>query len=215
MTPSHFTKNLLLICKPLLLNFKSRIMKKNVFPLGLTLVAFLALSIHGFAQTRQIKADQSKLIWKGYKVTGSHEGNVTIKEGSLDFKDDKLVGGMFVIDMTTINATDLEGEYQQKLNGHLMADDFFGIENYPTATLVIKKAKSDGKNAYKASGDITIKGVTKSVDFDISVYGSKALATLKLDRTEFGLKYGSGSFFDNLGDKTIYDEFDVVADLQF
>ena len=76
------------------------------------------------------------------------------------------------------------------------------------------KVESTGKNAYKVTGDLTIKGITKPITFDVSVYGSKATATLKDESTKNDVKYGSGSFFDNLGDKTIYDEFDLVVDLQ-
>jgi polyisoprenoid-binding protein YceI len=75
--------------------------------------------------------------------------------------------------------------------------------------------KSTGKNSYEVTGNLTVKGITKPVTFDVSIYGSKATATMKVDRTKFDIKYGSGSFFDDLGDKTIYDEFDLVVDLEF
>ncbi len=164
---------------------------------------------------KEIKTDKSKVIWKGYKVTGSHEGTIAIKSGFLNFEADKLTGGEFVIDMTTINTTDLEGEYKGKLDGHLKSDDFFGVAAHPTAKLVFAKVKAAGKNAYKVTGDLTIKGKTNSITFEISVYGNKATATLKVDRTKYDVKYGSTSFFDGLKDKAIYDEFDLVSDLEF
>ena len=95
------------------------------------------------------------------------------------------------------------------------SEDFFHTENHPTANLVFTDVKSTGKNSYEVKGDLTIKGTTKPVTFDVSVYGSKATATVKVDRTDYGIKYGSGSFFDDLGDKAIYDEFDLVVDLEF
>ncbi len=116
--------------------------------------------------------------------------------------------------MTTINTTDLSGDYKSQLDGHLNSDDFFSTANNPTSSLVFTNVESSGKNSYKVTGDLTIKGITKPVTFDVSIYGSKATATLKVDRTNYDVKYGSGSFFDNLGDKTIYDEFDLVVDLQ-
>ncbi len=164
---------------------------------------------------KEIKTDKSKVIWKGYKVTGSHEGTIAIKSGFLNFEADKLTGGEFVIDMTTINTTDLEGEYKGKLDGHLKSDDFFGVAVHPTAKLVFAKVKATGKNAYKVTGDLTIKGKTNSITFEISIYGNKATATLKVDRTKYDVKYGSTSFFDGLKDKAIYDEFDLVSDLEF
>ena len=75
------------------------------------------------------------MVWKGYKVTGSHVGIITIKSGHLNFDKDILTGGSFEIDMSTITVTDLEGEYKGKLEGHLKSDDFFGVEKFPTATL--------------------------------------------------------------------------------
>lgn len=179
-------------------------------------VAFLTFSFTSVdGDKKAIKADKSKVVWKGYKVTGSHEGTIAIKSGSLTFEADKLVGGEFVIDMTTINTTDLEGNWKDKLDGHLKSDDFFGVTNYPTASLVFTKVEADGKNAYNVTGDLTIKGKTNPVEFSISIYGSKATANLKIDRTKYDVRYGSASFFNNLQDKAIYDEFDLVSDLEF
>ena len=180
------------------------------------LVTFTAFSFTSIEENKkEIKTDVSKVVWKGYKVTGSHEGTIAIQSGSLTFEEEKLTGGAFVIDMTTINTTDLEGEYKGKLDGHLKSDDFFGIANHPTANLVFKDVTASGKNAYTVSGDLTIKGKTNPVTFTISIYGNKATASLKVDRTKYDVKYGSSSFFDGLKDKAIYDEFDLVADLEF
>jgi polyisoprenoid-binding protein YceI len=117
--------------------------------------------------------------------------------------------------MTTINTTDLKGDSKGKLDGHLHSDDFFATATNPTSSLVFTAVEASGKNSYNVTGDLTIKGITKPVSFNVSVYGSKATATLKVDRAKYNVKYGSGSFFDNLGDKTIYDEFDLVVDLEF
>jgi len=166
-------------------------------------------------EKKTIKTEQSKLTWKGYKVTGSHEGLINIKSGELVFEGDKLTGGTFIVDMTTLVSTDLSGDYKGKLEGHLKSDDFFGVEKFPEAKLEFSKVEATGKNSYKVTGNLTIKGKTNPVTFDFSVYGNKANATLKVDRSKYDVKYGSGSFFSNLGDKTIYDEFDLVADLAF
>ena len=182
----------------------------------LVLVAFMTFSFTTLeSDKKEIKTENSKVVWKGYKVTGSHVGTITIKSGHLNFNGDKLIGGSFEIDMTSITVTDLEGEYKGQLEGHLKSDDFFGVEKYPTASLSFTKLKSKGKNSYKITGDITIKGKTESITFDISVYGNKANASLKIDRTKFDVRYGSTSFFDNLKDKAIYDEFDLAVDLEF
>jgi polyisoprenoid-binding protein YceI len=185
----------------------------------LALIALVAVFIFSFtkvnAQQKEIKIANSKVIWKGYKVTGSHEGTINLKSGFLTFNDNKLTGGEFVMDMNTIVTTDLQGEYKGKLEGHLKSDDFFGVEKHPTAKLVISKVDATGKNSYKITGNLTIKGITNVITFDLSVYGNKANAALKIDRTKYDVRYGSTSFFDNLKDKAIYDEFDLVADLEF
>lgn len=178
------------------------------------------ISAYGFAnpvdgEKKEVNASSSTLTWKGYKVTGSHTGTIGIQSGHLEFDGDKLIGGEFVVNMTSLVSTDLSGGGKAKLEGHLKSDDFFGVEKFPTAKLVFKKVKADGKNAYEVTGDLTIKGITKSVTFEVAVFGSKATADLTIDRSKFDVRYGSGSFFDNLGDKTIYDDFKIVADLEF
>ncbi len=166
-------------------------------------------------EKKEVNTETSTVTWKAYKVTGSHTGTVDLKSGALMFDDGKLSGGEFTVDMPSLISTDLEGEYKGKLEGHLKSDDFFGVEKFPTSSIVFTKIKSTGKNSYEVTGDLTIKGITKPVTFDVSIYGSKATATLKVDRAEYDVRYGSGSFFDDLGDKTIYDEFDLVVDLEF
>ena len=164
---------------------------------------------------KEVKVSESTVTWKGYKVTGSHYGIIDLKEGSFTFNNDQLTGGEFVVDMTTIVSHDLEGEYKGKLEGHLKSDDFFGVDKYATSKLVFTKVTPKGKNSYEVTGNLTIKGKTNPITFDLSIYGNKATASLKVDRSLYDVKYGSGSFFDNLGDKTIYDEFDLVVDLVF
>ncbi len=185
----------------------------------LALIAIVAIITFSFtkvnAQQKEIKIENSKVVWKGYKVTGSHEGTINLKSGFLTFNEGNLNGGEFVMNMNSLITTDLEGEYKGKLEGHLKSDDFFGVEKNPTAALIFTKVEQNGKSAYKVTGDLTIKGITKQIVFDFSVYGNKATTSLKIDRTKYDVRYGSTSFFDNLKDKAIYDEFDLIADLEF
>ncbi|MBT2161819.1 YceI family protein [Zobellia barbeyronii] len=191
-------------------------MKKGVFSLALALVFGVATATEPVAEEKkEVKTETSTITWKAYKVTGSHTGTVNIKSGTLAFDGDKLTGGEFAVDMTTLVATDLEGESKGKLEGHLKSEDFFSTEKNAEATLVFTNVEAKGKNAYEVTGDLTIKGITKPVTFDVSIYGSKATASVKVDRTAYDIKYASGNFFENLGDKTIYDEFDLVVDLEF
>lgn len=187
---------------------------KNVFILAV--VTGLASSFTSVdKEIKTIKTDASTVTWKGYKVTGSHSGNIAIKSGELIFEDDKLVGGEVVIDMTSLTVTDLTGGMKGKLEGHLKSDDFFGVATHETAKLIFTDVKSTGKNSYAVTGDLTIKNITHPIAFDLSVYGNKATANLKIDRSKYDVRYGSPSFFNNLQDKAIYDEFDLVSDLEF
>jgi len=190
-------------------------MKNNI--LKSTLVVVLAVTLASFTTISEKVVDvaKSQVTWKGYKVTGSHEGTIALTSGILKFDSEALVGGDFSIDMTSIKNTDIEGEYAKNLEGHLKSDDFFGVEAFPTANITFNSVTSSGKNSYTVSADITIKGKTNPITFELSIYGSKATASLKIDRTKFDVRYGSTSFFDNLKDKAIYDEFDLVVDLQF
>ena len=179
----------------------------------LSLMAAITLN----AQTYSVASDATTLHWTGQKVAGAHEGFVKVSNGNLEMKDGKLAGN-FTIDMTSMTCTDIEdAEYNKNLIGHLMADDFFSVEENPTATFEIKEAnkvyRSDA--THDITGDLTIKGKTNPISFSISIYGNKATATLKVDRTKYDVRYGSTSFFDNLQDKAIYDEFDLVSDLEF
>lgn len=176
----------------------------------LTLVALL-FSLVSFGQ--KISAESSSVEWTGHKVVGStHTGTVTVKEGELKIKKGALKEGEIVIDLTSLNSTDLEGEWKQKLDGHLKSGDFFDVETYPTAKFVLKSVTKDG-DKLKLTGDMTIKGVSQEVAFDATLTeaGKKHIleGAIEIDRTKFGLKYGSDSFFDNLGDKAISNNFDI------
>lgn len=179
-------------------------------------VAFISLTLFAFTTqiTKEVNTESSVVKWTGYKVTGQHEGTIMIKKGSLTFKNNVLVGGKFVIDMSTINTTDLEGDYKKKLDGHLKDDDFFGVEKHKTASLVFTSLKQNGTN-YIVNADLTIKGITNKVKFKMQVSENSAIADLKIDRTKFDIKYGSASFFDDLKDRAIYDEFDLNVNLSF
>jgi polyisoprenoid-binding protein YceI len=162
--------------------------------------------------------DKSQIKWKAYKVTGQHDGIVNLSSGELVIKNNEIVGGNFVADMTSITVQDLTGESKGKLEGHLKSPDFFGVEEYPKAKFEITDAFPIGENGeYRIKGDLTIKENTNPIAFraQMSEDGKmiKAEAEFKIDRSKYNVRYGSGSFFDNLGDKTIYDEFDLAINL--
>jgi polyisoprenoid-binding protein YceI len=186
---------------------------KNLKSIALAFVAFATLTVS--AQTKKIDASKSTIEWVGKKVTGQHNGTVNFKDGAVVLKGNKLAGGSFTVDMTSLTATDLSGEYQGKLNGHLKADDFFGTDKFPTATLVFKKIGTKSTNVYNVTADLTIKGITQPVTFDITLSGNTATTSFNVDRTKYGIKFKSANYFENLGDKAIYDEFELKVALKF
>ena len=179
--------------------------------LMLSMVAIIALSAFTNPNkplTYTVDAAQSTVTWIGKKVTGSHNGTIALKSGSINVNGKAVTGGSFVMDMTSIK--DADGS--AKLEGHLKADDFFGTAKFPTSTFVITKVAGTGANV-TVSGNLTIKGITKPLSFPATVAVNadgtvSALAgKIMVDRTKYDIKYGSKSFFDSIGDKAIDDEF--------
>lgn len=190
-------------------------MKTSILKSALVLVIAASVASFTSISERKVNVKESKVNWKGYKVTGEHEGTINLKEGSLIFTDNQLTGGSFVIDMTTINTTDLSGDMKGKLDGHLKSDDFFGVAKFPTASFKITSVSGKDK-LYRVTGDLTIKGITKSTSFAMQIVDDQtATAALKIDRTKFGIEYQSSSFIENLKDKAIYDEFDLNVTLKY
>ncbi len=183
---------------------------------------FLLLSVAIFATSveptpKKINTTTSNITWKGYKMIKSHEGTLKLQSGTLQFTDNKLTGGEMVVDMNTLTCTDLEaGKGKERLEGHLKADDFFGVDNHPTAAIKFLKVTPKGNGGeYEIAANVTIKNITKEIKFNATAKNGTATADLKLDRSEFDVKFGSGKFFDNLGDKAINDEFELSVALQF
>jgi polyisoprenoid-binding protein YceI len=183
--------------------------------LSLVVIFLLATVTTAVAQDKKIDTEASSIKWTGYKITGQHEGTIDFKDGTLILKDGKLVGGTFTINMTTINTTDLSGCGKLKLDGQLKSDDFFGIAKFPEAVLKLRKVVETDDNVYRVAADLTIKGNKSPIAFDIEVEENLAEATLKIDRTKFGITYKSASFIEGLKDKAIKDEFDLAIQLKF
>ena len=187
---------------------------KNLKTIALALFVALGTTA-ATAQNKKIDAAKSSINWVGKKVTGEHSGTVNFQEGMLIFKGKKVVGGNFTVDMTSLTSTDLTGDWQAKLNGHLKADDFFGTDKFKTATLKFTKIADKGNGVYGVTADLTIKGITNPVTFDLTVNGNTATTSFNVDRTKYGIKYNSKSFFESIGDKAIYDDFELTVKLQF
>ncbi len=171
-----------------------------------------------------VNVDQSNVEWIGKKVIGSsHNGTIAIKSGSLTLKDGKVTGGRFEIDMQSIVNKDLtNADLNAKLVGHLKSDDFFSVQKFPVASFIMSNAVFNSKAGnsdpnYTITGDLRIKGITKKITFParIETNDNKTTANAKIvfDRSKFDVRYGSGSFFDNLGDNMIEDDITLNVSL--
>ncbi len=182
----------------------------NLKSLGVFVLA-LSLTTSVFAGSQKVDASKSTVKWLGKKVTGEHFGAISVKEGNLEVTGGKVTGGKVVIDMQSLTVEDIkDAGMNAKLVGHLKSDDFFSVATNPTAELVVNKVENNG-NSHTFSGNLTIKGITNPATFTAtSAKDGKSTVykgTLTIDRTKYNVRYGSKSFFENIGDKAIYDEF--------
>jgi polyisoprenoid-binding protein YceI len=165
-----------------------------------------------------VSKTESTLSWKAKKVTGEHFGKIQLSDAALDYQNDKILGGSFDIDMTTIVVEDITDEGSNKrLTDHLKSDDFFSVEKFKKASFKITDAKTSNGTDYQITGNLTIKGITQAITFPAKVNksGNKVITTANIvfDRTKFDIKYRSGNYFENLADRLIYDDVEMEVKL--
>jgi len=170
------------------------------------------------AEVYKVDTSKSKIAWTGQNIAGGkHTGTIGLSKGDLTFEGAKLAAGSFTVDISSIKVTDLAGDRATRLENHLKNEDFFDAPKFPEATFDIAKVSGSG-NDLSVTGRLTIKGITKSVTFPAVVHqsGNTVHATakgVKIDRTQFDIKYRSGNFFSGLGDRAISDEFQLDIEL--
>ncbi len=174
----------------------------------------------------EVMPAESTIEWLGAKPTGLHNGTISLEGGELRMEEGMLKGGNFKVDMTSIENEDLNDspEYQMKLVNHLKSADFFDVENYPTATFEITNVKPANENPevenfYRISGNLTIMDITKNISFnaEVNTNGDVVMASTPqfvIDRTDWGIKYKSKKFFDDLKDKFINDDMGIRIKLK-
>lgn len=171
----------------------------------------------------KVNSKNSLVEWIGRKVTGVHNGTIEVKDGDFTFENNNLLSGKFVINTRSIIILDVEdAETNAQFASHLASDDFFNSDQFPDAVFEIKHAEPGDNNLYYVKGDLTIKGITHSVDTTLQIVKTDNVAVLDakivIDRTKFNIKFRSSNFFANLGDTLIYNNFDLnvhlVADAQ-
>ena len=162
-----------------------------------------------------INPDQSIIVWTGREVTTSkHFGNIYFASGQFEVKSGLISSGEFVVDMTTIDNQDLPEERRPRLEAHLKSDDFFSVESHPSALLSILSSESMSEGKWLVSGELTIKTFTHPVEFEMLNSNDGWKANLVFDRSKYEVKFRSGTFFENLGDKLIYDDIELAINLK-
>lgn len=196
-------------------------MKKTM--LGVAALGMIALSAYKMKDdTYKVDTKISSMEWTGKKLTGEHTGTILLSSGEILIMKNAVSGGKFDIDMTTIDSKDLSGEWKAKMDGHLKSPDFFDAAKFPKAQFTITsvtpiKSAKDGGFTHNVKGNLTIKDKTNEVAFDavIKIADGKVacVGSAVIDRSKFDIKYGSKTFFADIGDKVIYDEFTVKFNL--
>jgi len=176
------------------------------------------VSILTAADTLQVDMENSQIKWIGRKVTGEHSGTLNLSGGWVVLDKNSINSGKFIFDMASISNTDIESpEWKQKLEDHLKSEDFFHTDSFPHAILEIKGRQSliieNSKKSDQILADLTIRGITHEIKLPLDLPQSQnnfnAEGSVDIDRTLYNIQYKSGKFFDELGDKLIYDNFTV------
>lgn len=162
----------------------------------------------------KVNSEKSLVEWIGRKVTGAHNGTIEVKEGNFTFENENFLSGKFVINAKSITILDVKDvETNAQFASHLASDDFFNSDQYPEATFEITHTEPGDNNLYYVKGDLTIKGITHSIDTTLQIVRTDNIAILDakivIDRTKFNIKFRSANFFTNLGETLIYNNFDL------
>lgn len=169
---------------------------------------------HGASEKYSIDTNESVLTWEGSMVFGfdeEHIGYVYTSKGEMMIENGQLVGGTVEVDMNTIEYGDKENKNTPVK--HLKSPDYFDVEKFPISTFSITKVAYADRGNLKVTGNLTIKGITNPVTFPAKIEVKdgivKASGKLVIDRTQWGIRYRSGKFYDNLADQTVSDEIEI------
>ena len=180
----------------------------------LTVIFTILLSQFSIAQTISFDIDNSSIIWTGKNIVNkSHYGSLSFVEAKIEFDNSDNITGFFKVDLNSINVLDLEGDWKKNLEGHLKSDDFFSVDAHPTALLSIQESQLISEGKWNVTANLTIKGITHPVDFEMSRSEQGWSANLVFDRSKYDVRFRSGTFFENLGDKLIYNEIELAINL--
>lgn len=163
----------------------------------LLLAAALAVSSASFAATYDIDSAHSAANFSvKHLAVSSVNGALGDVTGKVEFDEKDITKSSVeaTIDVKGINTR------QSKRDDHLRSPDFFDVEKFPTLTFKSTKVEKAQGNKLKVTGDLTLRGVTKSVVIDGEISNEVAnpfsgaktrgfSGTTKLNRKDFGLTW--------------------------
>jgi polyisoprenoid-binding protein YceI len=160
--------------------------------------------------------DRSVVLWTGQNLFNHHSGTIRLASGTIETKDGVLLSGRITLDMGSIVCTDItDPAMAAMLVGHLCSPDFFAVDTFPTAEFHFNSVTPlpearPGIPNFEIAGSLTLRGVTKPVAFPASIArksdGTFALqAFVSIDRTDWGVLYGSSKFFAKLSEHVVND----------
>ena len=191
--------------------------KKNTTMKNITfLISVFLITSSSLAQEYSLNTSSSELKWTGTELTTKiHYGSIDFKSGSITLSEGQPVSGKFVVNMTTLKNEDLPEAYRGRLEGHLKSDDFFSVDKFSEAILEINGSNKLSSGSFDVNGNLTIKGITEPINFSMSTSDDHWVANLTFDRSKYNVRFRSGTFFENLGDKLIYDDIVIETKLRF
>jgi len=180
--------------------------------INLLIISFLLINLELFSQEYGIDLEKSKIKWTGKEITtSSHYGTLKFVEGEIKFQPEAVTGKV-VVDMESLSVDDLTGGSKARLEGHLRSDDFFSVSSHKSSTIEVTSSKKNGDD-FDIDGVLTIKGISHPISFVLSVDNKVATSKLTFDRSKYDVRFRSGTFFENLGDKLILDDIELEVEL--
>ena len=179
---------------------------------NLLIISFLLINLELFSQEYGIDLEKSKIKWTGKEITtSSHYGTLKFIDGEIKFQPEAVTGKV-VVDMESLSVDDLTGGSKARLEGHLRSDDFFSVSSHKSSTIEVTSSKKNGDD-FDIDGVLTIKGISHPISFVLSVDNKVATSKLTFDRSKYDVRFRSGTFFENLGDKLILDDIELEVEL--
>ena len=190
---------------------------KNYFTISIIIIILIFSTQSIDAQEKLLNIETSNIRWFGEEITGKqHYGDLKFSSGYIKINDEVISGGNFIVNMNSLTVEDLSGGGKKRLEGHLKSTAFFGVSDHPQAALNISSLAEINGNSQILVGELTIKGITHPIDFSITLSSeNNATAMLVFDRSKYDVRFRSGSFFDELGDKLILDDIKLEVALEF